>query len=53
MKHNNHHCRTMYQPAYPNAADSVYFAEKALEILAALASGLCVSTVMLFLLVLA
>ena len=42
-----------HQPAYPNAADANYFATKALQILAAIASGAGVMSIMVFLVVLA
>ena len=41
------------QPMYPGAADANYFAEKALEILAALLSGAGALTLMLFLVTMA
>ena len=53
MRNTNHYSCNHRQPAYPNAADASYFTEKALEILTAIASGLCVSAAMLFLMVLA
>ena len=40
-------------PAYPNAADANYFASKALQILAAIASGAGAMSIMVFLVVLA
>lgn len=42
-----------HQPAYPNAADSNYFAGKAMEILTAVTSGFGVITAMVFLVILA
>lgn len=42
-----------HQPAYPNAADANYFAAKALQILAAIASGAGAMSIMIFLVVLA
>lgn len=41
------------QPAYPNAADNSYFAQKALDILTAIVSGMGVMFAMVFLLTLA
>ena len=51
MKHYTYssHC----QPMYPGAADANYFAEKALEILAAVLSGAGALTIMLFLVTMA
>lgn len=37
------------QPAYPNAADNSYFAEKALNVITAIVSGLGFVSAMLFL----
>ena len=39
MKHTVSSCPAVRQPMYPGAADERYFAEKALEILAAVVSG--------------
>lgn len=41
------------RPAYPNAADNRYFAEKALDALTAIVSGLGFITAMLFLITMA
>ena len=41
------------QPMYPGAADANYFAEKALEILAAVLSGAGALSIMLFLVTMA
>ena len=41
------------QPAYPNAADNNYFAEKALNVITAIVSGLGFVSAMLFLLTMA
>ena len=53
MKQNTkkHSHLTVYrsQPAYPNAADSSYFAGKALNILTAIVSGLGFVSAMVFL----
>jgi len=51
MKQN--HYTPACQPAYPNAADANYFASKALQILAAIASGAGAMSIMVFLVVLA
>lgn len=48
MKQRNLSCSSR-QPLYPNAADASYFTGKALEILAAIASGTGVITAMLLL----
>lgn len=53
MKHRNSTYHTFRQPMYPNAADTNYFAEKALEILTAVISGTGVVTAMLFLVAIA
>ena len=53
MKHKNISYTANRQPMYPGAADSNYFAEKALEILAAVLSGTGAVTVMLFLVTMA
>lgn len=37
------------QPAYPNAADNRYFAQKALDVMTAIVSGIGFTTAMLFL----
>ena len=39
MKQTIRSCSTIRQPMYPGAADERYFAEKALDILAAILSG--------------
>lgn len=53
MKHTNSRRNlTVYKPrrpTYPNAADNRYFAEKALDILTAVVSGMGLVTAMLFL----
>lgn len=41
------------QPAYPNAADNNYFAEKALNVITAIVSGLGFVSAMLFLVTMA
>ena len=41
------------QPAYPNAADNRYFAQKSVEILGAILSGMGIMTAMMFLVILA
>ena len=53
MKHTVHSCHAIRQPMYPGAADERYFANKALEILAAILSGTGALTVMLFLVAMA
>ena len=53
MKHKNVCYTAVHQPIYPGAADERYFAEKALEILAAILSGTGALTVMLFLVTMA
>lgn len=53
MKHKNVRSTAIRQPAYPNAADASYFAEKALEILTAILSGTGVVTIMLLLVTMA
>lgn len=53
MKQKNMHYTTVRQPMYPNAADERYFAEKALEILAAIISGTGAITAMLLLVTMA
>ena len=54
MKHSNLYptqtSRNFHQPAYPNAADTNYFARKASEILTAIISGMGIVTVMTLLL---
>lgn len=45
-------CRSS-QPAYPNAADSSYFAGKALNVITALVSGMGFITAMTFLVTMA
>ena len=54
MKHTSIHAVSRYavQPSYPNAADTNYFTAKALEILAAVASGLGCVAGMIFLVIL-
>ena len=49
MKHTVISCSTIRQPMYPGAADERYFAEKALEILAAVLSGTGALALMLLL----
>lgn len=53
MKHHkNHRHLTVYKPAqpvYPNAADRNYFADKALNVVTAIVSGMGFITAMLFL----
>lgn len=54
MKHLNQkypHLRVIdpKQPIYPNAADNRYFAQKALDVMTALVSGVGFVTAMLFL----
>lgn len=52
MKHTKTSHLTVYQsrsPRYPGAADDRYFAEKALNILTAVVSGMGLITAMLFL----
>ncbi len=44
---------TIYQPAYPNAADPSYFAGRALNAITALVSGMGFISAMLFLVTLA
>lgn len=51
MKHTQY--RPSRQPAYPNAADANYFARRASQLLAALASGFGVIAGMIFLVILA
>lgn len=41
------------QPAYPNAADNRYFAEKALDLITAIVSGMGFVSAMLFLVTMA
>lgn len=41
------------QPAYPNAADNTYFAEKALNVITAIVSGIGFVSAMLFLVTMA
>lgn len=56
MKHTTHNrngSRYGAQPLYPNAADTNYFAAKALEILTALISGLGCVAGMVFLVIMA
>lgn len=53
MKHNSVYNPAVRQPMYPGAADESYFAEKALEILAAVLSGTGVVTAMLLLVTMA
>lgn len=53
MKHKTISCSAARAPLFPNAADSNYFAEKALEILAALLTGIGTVYAMLFLLTMA
>lgn len=56
MKHNRHTVNrhpVHYRSAYPNAADPAYFANKALEILTAIASGIGFIAAMMFLVILA
>ena len=57
MKHTNlypiHQSRNSCQPAYPNAADTNYFARKASEILTAIVSGMGIVTAMTLLLIIA
>ncbi len=48
MKHNTMPCRPIRQPLYPNAADTRYFTEKALEILGAILSGTGAISIMVF-----
>ena len=50
QKHSRHlSVYTPRQPMYPNAADSQYFARKALDIVTAIVSGLGFVSAMLFL----
>ena len=53
MKHTAISYSTLRQPMYPGAADERYFAEKAMEILAAILSGTGVLAVMLLLVTMA
>lgn len=57
MKHTNLYptqkSRNSCQPAYPNAADTNYFARKASEILTAIVSGMGIVTVMTLLVMIA
>lgn len=53
MKHKKIRYAAVRQPMYPGAADERYFAEKALEILAAVLSGTGALTVMLLLVTMA
>lgn len=53
MKHTINSCSTVRHPMYPGAADERYFAEKALEILAAILSGTGALAVMLLLVTMA
>lgn len=53
MKHRNAHPAAVRQPMYPGAADETYFAEKAMEILAAILSGTGALTLMLMLVTMA
>ena len=56
MKHRtNNYAASHYsnQPIYPNAADTNYFTDKALEILAAVASGMGCLIGMVFLVIIA
>ena len=50
-KKNHNHLRVVktQQPAYPNAADSSYFAGKALNVVTALVSGMGFVSAMVFL----
>ena len=41
------------QPAYPNAADSLYYRQKALDIVTAIVSGMGLVSAMVFLVTLA
>lgn len=41
------------QPIYPNAADNRYFAQKALDVMTAIVSGIGFTTAMIFLVTLA
>ena len=52
-KHNHLSVYTPQQPAYPNAADNQYFAQKALDDMTAIVSCAGFTTAMLFLLSLA
>ena len=56
MKHNTTHRRHTahtYQPAYPNAADAAYFANKAVNALTVIVSSLGFVSTMLLLISLA
>jgi len=53
MKHNPILHSPARQPLYPGAADTNYFTEKALEILAAILTGTGAVTAMLFLVIMA
>jgi len=55
-KHNRRRNLTVYkpsQPAYPNAADNRYFAEKALDVITAIVSGMGFISAMVFLVTMA
>lgn len=56
MKHSRHTAKRQIvrcHSAYPNAADPTYFANKAREILTAIASGIGFIAAMMFLVILA
>lgn len=58
MKHKNQYSvhaahSSICQPAYPNAADTNYFARKASEILTAIVSGMGIATLMTLILIIA
>ena len=53
MKHTTHSYPAVRQPMYPGAADERYFADKALEILAAVLSGTGALSLMLLLITMA
>ena len=48
MKKKNNNNLYIYQPMYPNAASPRYYAQKALNIITAIASGTGFLTVLLF-----
>lgn len=55
QKKHHHHLSVVKssQPMYPNAADHNYFAQKALDIITAIISGMGFATAMIFLVTMA
>lgn len=53
MKHKHSRQTAIRQPMYPNAADTQYFEEKALEILAAIFTSIGIISLMVFLITMA